>query len=239
MGDRGGPGPIELLPIEPRPAPTTPPTPLVAPPPTPASRPAPPPPLATRDASAAPRAPGQPPAPRVLRAAPDADASPSPEPPHARPATPARPATSSSARAPSMPLVVPPGVEPWVAAWQRVLRDLDDEPAHAELVALCARHGRLSYALDAYRRLESMRPGDARVRARLAQVARTIAAVGELPKRASTREGRALRTVGWWVVAMLVALVCSAVVVGVRRALDDEARPTPPPAASALPSPGP
>jgi hypothetical protein len=226
MGDRGGPGPIELLPIEPRPAPTTPPTPLVAP--TPATRSGPPPTLATRDASAPPR---QPPAPRVLRAAPDADASPSPEPPHARPATP------SSPRAPSAPLVVPPGVEPWVAAWQRVLRDLDDEPAHAELVALCARHGRLSYALDAYRRLESMRPGDARVRARLAQVARTIAAVGELPKRASTREGRALRTVGWWVVAMLVALMCSAIVVGVRRALDDEARPTPPPAASALPSP--
>jgi DNA-binding SARP family transcriptional activator len=124
-------------------------------------------------------------------------------------------------------------VDPWVAAWQRVLRDLDDEPAHAELVALCARHGRLPYALDAYRRLESLRPGDARVSARLAQVARTIAAVGELPQRSATREGRALRTVGWWVVAMLVALVCAAVVATVRRALDDEARPTAPPAASA------
>lgn len=60
------------------------------------------------------------------------------------------------------------------ALWREVLGHLDDDSYHQAFIGACLREQRMRFALDSYRTLEKMRPGDPVAARYLAQVGKAM-----------------------------------------------------------------
>jgi hypothetical protein len=95
------------------------------------------------------------------------------------------------------------------ALWREVLAKLDDDAAHQAFIRACTSQGRLSFALESYRTLEKLRPGDPVAARYLTQVAKLleIGALGVSSSRQIELQNRLVRGPMRLMIGMVIALV--------------------------------
>jgi hypothetical protein len=101
-----------------------------------------------------------------------------------------------------------PHVDP-ETAWREVLGHLDDDAFHKAFIGACMRQHRMQLALDNYRMLERLRPGDPVASRYVAQVGKAmeLGALGVSGERQRELQSRLLARPMRVLVALVVAIV--------------------------------